>query len=61
MLTLIEGIKGKIAKLCIGEEILYIGGQDILPSPLTKDEEEELLERISDEDAKSTLIEQATQ
>ena len=57
MLTLIEGIKGKIAKLCIGEEILYIGGQDILPSPLTKDEEEELLERISDEDAKSTLIE----
>lgn len=57
MLTLIEGIKGKIAKLCIGEEILYIGGQDVLPSPLTKEEEEELLERISDEDAKSSLIE----
>lgn len=57
MLTLIEGIKGKIAKLCIGEEILYIGGQDVLPSPLTKDEEEELLDRISDDDAKSSLIE----
>ncbi len=57
MLTLIEGIKGKIAKLCIGEEILYIGGQDVLPSPLTKDEEEELLERIYDDDAKSRLIE----
>lgn len=57
MLTLIEGIKGKIAKLCICEEILYIGGQDVLPSPLTKDEEEELLDRISDDDAKSTLIE----
>ena len=57
MLTLIEGLKGKIAKLCIGEEILYIGGQDVLPSPLTKDEEDELLERISDDDAKSTLIE----
>ncbi len=57
MLTLIEDIKGKIARLCIGEEILYIGGQDVLPSPLTKDEEEELLERISDNDAKSILIE----
>ncbi len=57
MLTLIEGIKGKIAKLCIGEEILYIGGQDVLPSPLTKDEEEELLEHIAEEDAKSRLIE----
>ncbi len=57
MLTLIEGIKGKIAKLCIGEEVLYIGGQDVLPSPLTKDEEEELLDRISDDDAKSSLIE----
>jgi len=57
MLTLIEGLKGKIAKLCIGDEILYIGGQDVLPSPLTKDEEEELLDRISDNDAKSSLIE----
>ena len=57
MLTLIEGLRGKIARLCIGEEILYIGGQDVLPSPLTKDEEEELLERISEENAKSILIE----
>ena len=57
MLTLIEGIKGKIAKLCIGEEILYIGGQDVLPSPLTKDEEEELLNHIAEENAKSSLIE----
>ncbi len=57
MLTLIEGIKGKIAKLCLGEEILYIGGQDVLPSPLTKDEEEELLEHICEENAKSRLIE----
>ena len=57
MLTLIEGIKGKIAKLCIGEEILYIGGQDVLPSPLTKDEEEDLLEHIYEDDAKSRLIE----
>ena len=57
MLTLIEGIKGKIAKLCLGEEILYIGGQDVLPSPLTNDEEEELLEHICEENAKSRLIE----
>lgn len=57
MLTLIEGLKGKIAKLCIGEEILYIGGQDVLPSPLSKDEEDVLLEHIMEDDAKSRLIE----
>ena len=57
MLTLIEGIKGKIARLCLGEEILYIGGQDVLPSPLSKDEEDELIDRLCDDDAKSMLIE----
>ncbi len=57
MLALIEGIKGKIAGLCFGDEILYIGGQDVLPAPLTKDEEEELLVHLEEEKAKSTLIE----
>lgn len=57
MLALIEGIKGKIAEICFGEEILYIGGQDVLPAPLTKDEEEALLVHIEEENVKSTLIE----
>lgn len=57
MFTLIEEIKDRIAKICVGEEVLYIGGQDVLPAPLSKDEEEELLEHICDDDAKSTLIE----
>ena len=57
MLTLIEEIKGRFAKICIGEEILYIGGQDVLPAPLSKDEEEELLENICEDNVKSTLIE----
>ena len=47
MFTLIEGIKDAIFRVCIGEEILYIGGQDILPAPLSKDEEEELLLHIA--------------
>ncbi len=39
-------------------EIYYIGGTDILPAPLTKEEEDEVILRLpADEDAKSTLIE----
>lgn len=40
-----------------GGELLYIGGNDTLPAPLSKEEENELLERISDEGAKKILIE----
>lgn len=57
MFTLIEGLKDKLAEICISEEILYIGGQDILPAPLSKTEEEELLGHINEDNAKSTLIE----
>ena len=57
MFTLIEGIKDAIFRVCIGEEILYIGGQDILPAPLSKDEEEELLLHIDENGVKTTLIE----
>jgi len=57
MFALIDELKGKIAGLCFGSEILYIGGQDVLPAPLSKDEEEKLLENISDDVVKSTLIE----
>ena len=41
------------------EKIFYIGGSDILPTPLKSTEEQELLTRLGngDETAKSTLIE----
>ena len=57
MLTLIKEIKGKISQICIGNEVLYIGGQDVLPAPLSKNEEDELLVHIEEENAKTTLIE----
>lgn len=40
-------------------KIMYIGGSDVLPTPLKSAEEQELLRRLSigDEEAKSTLIE----
>ncbi len=39
-------------------EIYYIGGSDILPPPLTKDEEDEIVNKLpDDEKAKSMLIE----
>ncbi len=59
MLMFIEELREKVADLCFGmNEILYIGGQDVLPAPLSKQEEEELLERICEsDDVKATLIE----
>ncbi|MBR7123120.1 MAG: RNA polymerase sporulation sigma factor SigE [Oscillospiraceae bacterium] len=41
------------------DEIYYIGGADVLPSPLKGDQEQEALERLErgDEDAKQLLIE----
>lgn len=57
MLTLIKEIKGKISQICIGNEVLYIGGQDVLPAPLSKNEEDELLVHIEEENVKTTLIE----
>lgn len=42
-----------------GEEIFYIGGSDTLPAPLTKEEEADLMLRLSEGDTsvKATLIE----
>ncbi len=58
MLTLIEGLKEKIVGFCReANEVLYIGGQDVLPAPLSKEEEEHLLGEIGDDNVKSTLIE----
>lgn len=40
------------------EKLHYIGGSDALPPPLSKDEEEELVKKIKDDDSvRSTLIE----
>ncbi len=38
-------------------EILYIGGAETLPAPLSKEEEQELLENIDEKDTRNTLIE----
>lgn len=57
MITLIKGLE-KLADICFGgKEILYIGGQDVLPAPLSKQEEEMLLLKIEDDSVKSLLIE----
>ncbi len=47
------------AIFCPPSKIMYIGGSDVLPPPLTAGEEQELLRRseAGDEDAKQTLIE----
>jgi len=41
------------------DKVMYIGGSDILPTPVSPEEEKELLQRLSggDESAKSILIE----
>lgn len=47
-----------IDKLGFAEEIFYIGGSDILPPPLTQEEEKEIILRLKDsEEAKTILIE----
>lgn len=38
-------------------EILYIGGADTLPAPLSKEAEQELLENIDEKDTRNKLIE----
>ena len=58
MLAIINEIKERLASFYLPEEILYIGGQDVLPAPLSKSEEEELLLHIVEDDGvKATLIE----
>ena len=53
-------IIGEIAKLVLklkGSSINYIGGSDILPPPLSADEEKKHLLNIADGDSKNILIE----
>lgn len=45
--------------VCRPDKIMYIGGSDILPAPVSPEEEKELLQRLDrgDDEAKSILIE----
>ncbi len=54
----IETVKNRIYELlCGSESVFYIGGSDTLPPPLSKEEENELLEHYDDEGVKNKLIE----
>ena len=59
MINIIEKAKDMIFKISLGKGgVYYINGPDVLPPPLTKDEETEIISRIeTDEEAKSILIE----
>ena len=58
MLEFLENLKEKLVNICLSDNLLlYIGGQEILPPPLSKEKEEELLTNINDEEVKSKLIE----
>ena len=58
MRSLIDTIKETLFNIYFGpNEVLYIGGQDILPPPLAKGEEDKLLLTIDEEESKSRLIE----
>ncbi len=58
-----EGLRTRFARLlaCLGvpgpEKIMYIGGSDTLPPPLSREEEAELLQHLDDEAVRSRLIE----
>ena len=57
MINIVEQVKAVVLK--IGKSgVYYINGPDVLPPPLTKDQENDIISRIeTDDDAKSTLIE----
>lgn len=62
MIALLKKITGRLAGLCTRSEcgeLYYIGGSEILPQPLSKEEEQELLERLKEKDfsVRQTLIE----
>lgn len=59
MLGLVSEIKYRIGAIyCDPCELLYICGQEVLPPPLSKEEEDEYILRIcEDEDARAALIE----
>ena len=54
---------GWLARLRLWQpgKLMYIGGSDTLPPPLSREREAELLERIGEEDARKELIEKISQ
>lgn len=62
MIALLKKITERISGICPhaeGGELYYIGGSEILPQPLSKEEEQALLERLGQKDfsVRQTLIE----
>ena len=59
MLSIVEKAKDMLFKISQEKSgIYYINGPDVLPPPLSKEEESEIISRLeNDEDAKATLIE----
>ena len=59
MLNIIVKTKGLFGNITFGKSgVYYINGPDVLPPPLSKEEESDIISRIeTDEAAKSTLIE----
>jgi len=59
MKELLRKLYIRICRLLTDECVYYINGSDVLPSPLTKEEEDELTERLmyNDEEAKGKLVE----
>lgn len=55
---IIEKLKNQIKNLfCAEESIFYIGGSEALPPPLSKEEEQSLLDRYDEDGVRATLIE----
>ena len=48
---------GRRLGLLPASPVLYIGGSDTLPPPLTREEEAELLTRLQEDEVRKTLIE----
>ena len=59
MKELLKRIYIRICRLLGDDCVYYINGSDVLPSPLSKEEEDELTERLiyNDEEAKGKLVE----
>ena len=57
-MKLIKLLNRWIRRLCRPDKVMYIGGSDTLPPPLSRTEEQELLERLNDDpSARQILIE----
>lgn len=59
--TIIEKIRKAVGKLrfLLADKVMYIGGSDVLPAPLSREEESDLIARLAggEEQARSILIE----